>query len=231
MTIQDCTSNFAGTFNPPSATFLYCDGGRAAAGLEGEADDCVVRAIAIVSKIPYQLVHDELFRRSKAMKGRSRLARAARRNPSPDGGTYPEVFEPYLKELGFRWTPRPELQLRKEELPAGRLLVSMSDHLVALVDGVIYDTFDSSDGGERRICGYYQRHEPIDYRPSKRLVGLLLLFAGLLLLELGAVLGLLLFGTPYTKPTRAESAMQNPQFNRMLPLPRDGFRDKGILEP
>ena len=41
--------------------FVYNDGGRAAAGYIGSAGDCVTRAIAIATELPYQTVYDALF--------------------------------------------------------------------------------------------------------------------------------------------------------------------------
>ena len=38
------------------------DGGRAAAGYKGKAGDCVVRSIAIVTKLPYQKIYDDLYK-------------------------------------------------------------------------------------------------------------------------------------------------------------------------
>ena len=39
------------------------------------------------------------------------------------------------------------VHLRAEELPAGRLVVSLSKHVTAVVNGVIRDTYDPSRGG------------------------------------------------------------------------------------
>jgi hypothetical protein len=40
--------------------FQYDDGGRAAASFKGEAGDCVTRAIAIATGLPYRVVYDAL---------------------------------------------------------------------------------------------------------------------------------------------------------------------------
>jgi hypothetical protein len=40
--------------------------------------------------------------------------------------------------------------LRAEELPPGRLIVATSAHLVAVIDGVIYDTHDVT--GRNALC-------------------------------------------------------------------------------
>jgi hypothetical protein len=39
--------------------WVYNDGGRKAAGYKGEARDCVVRAIAIATDQPYEVVYKE----------------------------------------------------------------------------------------------------------------------------------------------------------------------------
>jgi hypothetical protein len=49
------------------------------------------------------------------------------------------------------------VHLRAEELPSGRLIVSVPRHLVAVVDGTIHDTHDSSRAGARCVYGYFQK--------------------------------------------------------------------------
>ena len=43
-----------------NTNYKYNDGGRADAGYKGKAGDCVVRAIAIATGLPYQEVYDGL---------------------------------------------------------------------------------------------------------------------------------------------------------------------------
>lgn len=45
--------------------------------------------------------------------------------------------------------------LRSEELPPGRLIVSVSKHVVAVIDGIIHDTHDPSRDGTRCVYGYW----------------------------------------------------------------------------
>jgi hypothetical protein len=49
------------------------------------------------------------------------------------------------------------VHLKANELPAGRLVVSVSKHLTAVVDGVIHDTHDCSRGETRCVYGYWQQ--------------------------------------------------------------------------
>lgn len=157
--------------------FVYHDGGRKAAGFRGTTGDCVTRAIAIASGVPYREVYDELFRRAKARKtegeipesvlrelppDRARRIKAARtRRNSPRNGVGREVYEPYLLELGFAFEATMgigtgcRVHLRADELPSGRLVCRLSRHLVAVVDGVVFDTYDPRRGGTRCVYGFY----------------------------------------------------------------------------
>src|ERR1700730_2873392 len=56
--------------------------------------------------------------------------------------------------------------LRAKELPPGRLVVSVSKHLTAVIDGVIHDTHDPSRHGKRCVYGYWQ---PPDVRSVRSL--------------------------------------------------------------
>jgi hypothetical protein len=49
------------------------------------------------------------------------------------------------------------VHLRAEELPKGRLLVKVSGHLTAVIDGVLYDTHDCSRRGTRCVYGYFSK--------------------------------------------------------------------------
>jgi hypothetical protein len=136
-------------------TFIEDDGGRAKAGFKGRADDCVCRAIAIAAALPYREVYDELNRRVKAADGRG--GKGARE------GVKRPIYEAYLRELGFTWTPTMKIgagvtmHLRASELPRGRIIVRLSRHLAAVVDGELHDTFDCSRGGTRAVYGVFAR--------------------------------------------------------------------------
>jgi hypothetical protein len=49
------------------------------------------------------------------------------------------------------------MHLLASELPHGRLIADLPRHACAVIDGVIHDTRDYSDGGRRRILGYWSR--------------------------------------------------------------------------
>ena len=142
------------------------DGGRAAAGYKGQAGDCVVRSIAIVTGMLYQKVYDDLFKANEEFRNTSRtkLARSLKqKNDSPRSGTHRVVLKQYLAQLGFQWTPTMfvgqgcKVNLKKEELPSGTLLVSCSRHITVVKDGILHDTHDCTRNGTRCVYGYWTK--------------------------------------------------------------------------
>lgn len=135
------------------------DGGRAAAGYKGQTGDCVCRAIAIATGMPYQEVYD-LLNESAAM---TRITKRQRRRGSARTGIYKKTVRQVMADLGWTWTPTMQIgsgctvHLRDGELPRGRLVVSVSKHEVAVIDGVIHDTSDPSRDGTRCVYGYYRQ--------------------------------------------------------------------------
>lgn len=144
--------------------FVQNDGGRLASGFRGGAGDCVVRAIAIAAEKPYLEVYEAL-RKANAQYADSRNTRLAKqiseRGSSPRNGNHRSVFHDYILSLGFEWVPTMvigkgcQVHMRRSELPAGRLIVKVSKHLSAVMDGVIHDTHNPARGGTRCVYGYY----------------------------------------------------------------------------
>lgn len=136
---------------------VYDDGGRAAAGYKGLASDCVCRAIAIAAEMPYQEVYDlinEYGRQERPSKRRKDRSNART-------GVYRGTSRKILEDLGWKWVPTMQIgqgckvHLKADELPAGRLVVRVSRHLVAVIDGVIHDTHDCTRGETRCVYGYF----------------------------------------------------------------------------
>jgi hypothetical protein len=138
--------------------WIYDDGGRAAAGYVGRTGDCVTRAIAIATHRSYQQVYDEI---NKAAHG-ERTGTKTRGVSSARLGVYKRTTRAYLAALGWTWTPTMQIgagctvNLTAGELPKGRIIVSVSKHLTAVLDGVIHDTHDPSRGGRRCVYGYWR---------------------------------------------------------------------------
>lgn len=122
------------------------DGGREAAGFRGTAGDCVVRAVAIATGQPYQIVYDALSDGCRAQ----RVTKRTRGKASARNGVNVKRkwFRDYMIALGWRWTPTMligsgcKVHLVDGELPMGRLIVSVSKHYTCVIDGVIQDEFD-----------------------------------------------------------------------------------------
>jgi hypothetical protein len=144
---------------PAPLKFVYDDGGRAEAGFKGEAGDCVTRAVAIATGLPYGRVYEALADGMATSSGKhySRGQRSAR------NGVFRDVYQSYLAELGWQWTPTMKIgsgctvHLAKGELPGGNLVARLSRHVVAVVDGVVHDTHDPTRGGTRCVYGYFAK--------------------------------------------------------------------------
>lgn len=136
--------------------YVWDDGGRASAGYKGAADDCVCRAIAIATQIPYKDVYkliNEFGKRERFRKGTSRS--------SARTGVHRDTIRKIMNHLGWRWVPTMfvgsgcTVHLKADELPSGRLVVSLSKHMTAVVDGVLHDTYDCSRDETRCVYGYF----------------------------------------------------------------------------
>lgn len=166
--IRPGTLHWDGTESLP---FCEDDGGRAAAGYRGRAGDCVTRAVAIASGRPYGEVYEAL---SGGQRTQRKTARARSRSARDGVSTSRKWFKETMRQWGFEWVPTMRVgqgcttHLLKGELPEqGRLVVSVSKHYTAVIDGVIHDTHDPTratiwfDAGGNRmthrcVYGYWR---------------------------------------------------------------------------
>jgi hypothetical protein len=161
--------------------FTYNDGGRKAAGFKRRGEDCSVRAIAIALELPYAQVYADLHEAMKAWAATSRcyaaleardlLAAGTLKDLSPShAGVVHYVSTPYIEAHGWEWVPtitigsRSRVRLRAADLPGGRLIVKLSNHLCAVIDGTVHDTIDPRQedwvvrpGYTRCVYGYFQK--------------------------------------------------------------------------
>lgn len=147
------------------ASFIYHDGGRAAAGYKGKAGDCVTRAIAIITGKPYQEIYDALANGNAFQRRGKRKRRFGGKHGqrSANNGicTTRKWFKEYMNSLGFQWIPTMKIgqgckvHLRANELPTGKLVVAVSRHFTAVIDGILHDVDDCSRAGTRCVYGYY----------------------------------------------------------------------------
>ena len=145
-------------------TWEYNDGGRKEAGYKGRVGDCAVRAIAIASQKPYKEIYDLVNKFAK----KERIGKRKRGISSARDGVYNTTFKKVMLHLGFKWQPTMQIgsgctvHLKADELPKGRIVCNVSRHYVAVVDGIIQDTYDPSRNGTRCVYGYfYKEHDPL----------------------------------------------------------------------
>ena len=165
--------------------FQYNDGGRKESGRKGSVGDCVCRAIAIASGRSYSEIYDRLAegnatqRRSKheVWKDKKNQTRTRRSRTASRGiQVRRKWFKEYMQELGFRWVPTMQIgqgcrvHLRSEELPEGRLVVAVSKHYCAVIDGVLHDTYADTRDGTRCVYGYWILEEEKKMETKESLV-------------------------------------------------------------
>jgi hypothetical protein len=133
--------------------YNYNDGGREAAGYKGQANDCVVRSVAIATGRDYREVYKELAQ-VMAGYGHERSAR----NNIPN-----KIVKTYLQGLGFEWIATMgkgtgiQHHMRADELPSGTYIVSLSRHLATVIDGTVHDNHDPRRGGTRGVYGIWRK--------------------------------------------------------------------------
>jgi hypothetical protein len=137
-------------------TWKHDDGGRAAAGYKGEAGDCGVRAIAIVTGRAYAEVYAQVNDICS-----KRVKTAKRANEGARTGLWPDTITAALGPE-WEWVPTMSIgsgcsvHLRASELPNGRIIARVSKHYVAVIDGVIHDTHNAARNGKRCVYGYWR---------------------------------------------------------------------------
>ena len=139
--------------------FKYNDGGRSAAGYKGKTGDCVTRAIAIATGNPYQEIYDLV----NQMGSNERVGKRKKGVSSSRTGVYKPTIKKVMEHLGFVWVPTMfigqgcKVHLKAEELPSGRIVVNLSKHSAAVIDGILHDTYDCSRGETGCVYGYYKK--------------------------------------------------------------------------
>lgn len=113
--------------------------------IKDEYGDCVIRALTRVTNKEWHEVFDELVP----------IAREIQCMPNGK-----PCYEKYLIENGFEYqgisnkkgTKRPTVDRFAKDHPSGRYVLRVANHLVAVVDGIYYDTWDS---GYKSLYGYW----------------------------------------------------------------------------
>lgn len=127
--------------------FQHNDGGRSNYYRAAKVSDCVVRATAIATGRDYK----EIYQMYKAASGET-----------PRNGVSKKVCKKVIGQLGGRWVACMaigtgcKVHLAANDIPMDkRLIISLSGHLTAVINGVINDTYDPSRNGTRCVYGYW----------------------------------------------------------------------------
>jgi hypothetical protein len=125
--------------------------------------DCVCRSIAIATGKPYQEIYNALAKGNATQRKTKRESKSKQgvRTAARGINVKRKWFQDYMQSLGFTWVSCMQIgsgckvHLRDGELPMGKLVVTVSKHSTAVIDGCINDTHDCSRDGTRCVYGYY----------------------------------------------------------------------------
>ena len=141
------------------------DGGRKQSRLKNKPSvvgDCVTRAVAIAAQLSYSQVWLDLTEINSKNRMTKRTSKRAKQDADTGVYTSRKAFKDYMLSLGFKWVPTMsigsgcQVHLRPGDLPSkGRLVVRLSKHVCAVVDGVVYDSHDPCRDGTRCVYGYW----------------------------------------------------------------------------
>lgn len=137
--------------------WVYDDGGRGEYFKAENVGDCVCRAVAIATGVDYMQVYQDINRLAKS----ERTGKRKRGKSSARNGVYKTTIRKLMSEYGWVWHPTMQVgqgckvHLRSDELPNGSLVVSVSKHVTAVVDGTLHDTYDCTRDGTRCVYGYW----------------------------------------------------------------------------
>lgn len=139
--------------------WVYDDGGRKEAGYKGSTGDCCCRALSIATGMDYKEVYDLINEYAK----KERTGKRKKGKSNARTGVYTTTCKKIMADLGWKWKPTMQIgsgckvHLRAEELPKGRIVCNVSRHFVAVIDGVVHDTYDCTREGTRCVYGYWYK--------------------------------------------------------------------------
>jgi len=144
-------------------TYQYTDGGRVEAGFKS-LGDCGIRAVAVACEMSYQDARKLL--KEYANKGRQGSRAISH-------GIYKNDMDAALRSIGWQWNQAPKFKGRKarySDIP-GRAILRMAKHFSVVIDGTLYDSWDSS---HKMVYGYWSkrmsRKQPNSTKPKDGLI-------------------------------------------------------------
>jgi len=140
--------------------FNFNDGGRSKY-FKNTGRDCVTRAIAIASGMDYL----EVFNKITELKWKAGYNKSALHGVN----TRSKWFRSQMQKWGWKWTQvktYERVSLDSPKFNNGNVIISLQHHYVALIDGVINDTYNPdqpkqrglrSESGKRIVLGYWSK--------------------------------------------------------------------------
>ena len=127
--------------------YHYNDGGRAAAGFRGKTGDCLVRAVAIATGLPYRDVYHTVSSTMKkhGYRASGNVYLQTQELRKPGMLRVGAVQRLVLKDYGFvkvSLPPGPRPTYTQAFQQFGTCIVSTNGHVATLMDGALQDTFD-----------------------------------------------------------------------------------------
>jgi hypothetical protein len=125
--------------------WYYHDGGRKQAGYGKAKGDCVTRAIAIITNLPYINTY-ELVNRYCSME--------RNRKSSASEGVSKKTIDRIMKNLGFTWIPK-RFKWGEERIE-GKVILNLSAHVIPVVGEKYYDISPNQIKKGEMIYGYWK---------------------------------------------------------------------------
>ena len=139
--------------------WVYDDGGRSRYFKAKNVGDCVCRSVAIATGIDYKEVYDAI----NALGKQERITKRNRTKSTARDGVSKKTQHKLMEQYGWKWVPTMtigsgcKVHLNADELPSGRIVCQLSKHSVAVIDGVVHDTYDPTRDEGRCVYGYWYK--------------------------------------------------------------------------
>ena len=114
--------------------------------LKDEYGDCVIRSFTKVTGKEWETVFDELVPIARELQCMPNSKASYTRYLTTNGFTYHGISN-------AKGTKRPTVDRFAKDHPKGKYVLVVANHLVAVVDGIYYDTWDS---GYKSLYGYWE---------------------------------------------------------------------------
>lgn len=135
----------------PSYQFVMDDSGRSASKRPKQDNDCTVRALAKACALDYDVAYEKLQAAGRICNRGFDFKKWAKTNK-----VYERSFT-WKALQAVKGQPRMTLAKFAEEYDDGYYIARLSKHVVAVCNGVVYDTFENRP--DRCVYGYWRHND------------------------------------------------------------------------